>query len=73
MPSHGVEIIDGIPVILKGSTMYAFQHGLQSASTATPIILGTYDSATKKASWTDTSLDAWVAAYRGELVPQSRK
>ena len=72
MPSHGVEIIDGIPVILKGSTMYAFQHGLINP-TAEQIILGTYDATTKKATWTDVSLDAWVAAYRGELVPQSRK
>ena len=71
MPSHGVEIIDGIPIILKGSTMYAFQHGLQT--TTAPILLGTYDTATKKATWADTSLDAWVAAYRGGLVPQSRK
>ena len=74
MPSHGVEIIDGIPVILKGSTMYAFQHGLQTASiTVAPIILGTYDAATKKATWTDVSLDAWVSAYREGLLPQSRK
>ena len=73
MPSHGVEIIDGIPVILKGSTMYAFQHGLQTVSTAAPIVLGTYDAATKKATWTDTSLDAWVMAYREGLAPQSRK
>lgn len=73
MPSHGVEIIDGIPVILKGSTLYAFQHGLLAGATTTPIVLGTYDIATKKATWADTSLDAWVAAYRGGLVPQSRK
>ena len=73
MPSHGVEIIDGIPVILKGSTMYAFQHGLQTVSSAAPIVLGTYDATTKKATWADTSLDVWVAAYRGQLVPQSRK
>ena len=71
MPTHGVEIIDGIPVILKGSTMYAFQHGLQT--TLPQIVLGTYDAATKKATWTDTSLDAWVIAYREGLVAQSRK
>lgn len=70
MPSHGVEIINGIPVILKGTTMYAFQHGLTNP---TPLILGTYDSATKKSTWSDAPLNDWIAAYRNGLAPQSRK
>ena len=72
MPSHGVDIIDGIPVILKGTVMHAFQHGIVNPS-ATPLILGTYDPATKKATWSDASLDTWLAVYRGGLLAQSRK
>jgi hypothetical protein len=42
MPSHGVDIIDGIPVYLKGAILYAFQHGTTLINS--PIKLGTYDS-----------------------------
>ena len=73
MPSHGVEIIDGIPVILKGTAMHAFQHGM--TSTQPPIILGSYSPETKKAKWADSSeaTDAWMQAFREGLVPRSRK
>lgn len=67
MPSHGVDIIDGIPVLLKGSVMYAFQPGVL----ATPV-LGTYDAATKKATWVSTEA-AWVTSYKEGLVSRSRK
>jgi len=70
MPSHGVDIIDGIPVILKGSVMYSFQPGV---STATPV-LGTYDAATKKATWLSTeATTAWVTSYKESLASRSRK
>ena len=70
MPSHGVDIIDGIPVILKGNVMYAFQPGVL---TTTPT-LGTYDTATKKATWVSTdATEAWVASYKETLGARSRK
>jgi hypothetical protein len=76
MPSHGVEIIDGIPVILKGTAMHAFQHGMPAATSAqAPIILGSYSPETKKATWADPSeaTEAWLQAFREGLVPRSRK
>ena len=70
MPSHGVDIIDGIPVILKGAVMYAFQQGVQ----ITTPILGTYDAATKKATWVSTEATAaWMSSYKESLVARSRK
>jgi len=70
MPSHGVDIIDGIPVILKGSVMHAFQPGTQGV---TPV-LGTYDVTKKKATWISTeATQAWVASYKETLVSRSRK
>ena len=68
MPSHGATIIDGIPVIVKDSTMFAFQSG------SATIRLGTYDSTTNKAVW-DLKPDsaAWLASYRQSLVARSRK
>ena len=46
MPSHGVDIIDGIPVLLKDGLMYAFQPG-QTLN----VKLGSYSATTKKAVW----------------------
>ena len=48
MPSHGAEIIEGVPVLLKDGVMYAFQYGLVNPPT---IKLGTYVVTTKKATW----------------------
>ena len=69
MPSHGVDIIDGIPVILKDGFMYAFQLG-QSMS----VKLGSYSATTKKATW-DLKEDAtaWLSSYKESLVARSRK
>ena len=70
MPSHGVDIIDGIPVILKDGIMTAFQPGL----TVPPIRLGTYDSATKIAKWESVDgMNPWLETYRQNMVARSRK
>ena len=70
MPSHGVDIIDGIPVILKDGNMYAFQPGV----TAPQIKLGTYIAATKKATWeTSEAIASWLTSYRDSLMARSRK
>jgi len=68
MPSHGATIIDGIPVIVKDNTMFAFQSG------SATIRLGTYDSTTNKAFW-DLNTDSaeWLASYRQSLASRSRK
>ena len=73
MPSHGVEIIDGIPVYLKGANMFAFRPE-QTAATATitDLKLGTYDAAMKKATWIQPP-DTWLNAFRESLAPRSRK
>jgi len=76
MPNQGVEIIDGIPVILKGNVMQAFQHGIATGTSAqAPIILGSYSSETKKATWNESSdaTEAWLQTFREGLVPRSRK
>ena len=71
MPSHGTEIIDGIPVILKDGVMFAFQHACE---TGAPIRLGAYDVATKKTNW-DMKDDTanWLAKYKEALLARSRK
>ena len=69
MPSHGAEIIDGIPVILRDSVMYAFQLGV-----APTIKLGTYDAATKVATWAmSDEIAAWLSTYKEGLTSRSRK
>jgi hypothetical protein len=75
MPSHGVEIIDGIPVHLKDGNMLAFQHGSSlNSDQLTPIKLGTYDAATKKASWsTSDQMTAWLENFRATMTGRSRK
>jgi len=76
MPSHGVEIIDGIPVYLKGANMFAFRPEQTAASTATATMadlkLGTYDAATKTATWIQPP-DVWLTTFRESLAPRSRK
>ena len=70
MPSHGVDIIDGIPVILKGNVMYAFYPGVL---TATPV-LGAYDAVTKKATWLTTEVtETWLTSDQEGLMARSRK
>jgi len=72
MPNHGVELIDGIPVTLKGSDMYAFQPGLPNS--AKKIKLGTIDMATKTATWDNTDeIKKWVEDFQKGLAPRSRK
>jgi hypothetical protein len=72
MPSHGVEIIDGIPVYLKGANMFAFRPEQAATATMADLKLGTYDAATKKATWTQPP-DTWLNAFRETLAPRSRK
>jgi hypothetical protein len=86
MPSHGVEIIDGIPVYIKSGIMYAFRPENPvvpgGATSQQELKLGTYDAATKKATWTyststgDASVgntNSWLSRFRDTLVPRSRK
>ena len=68
MPSHGVDIIDGIPVLLKDGLMYAFQ-----LNTVLNLQLGTYDSVEKKAVWSLNTTEAWLQSYKETLQPRSRK
>jgi hypothetical protein len=73
MPSHGVDIIDGIPVYLKGANMFAFRPEQATAAVASQDLkLGTYDAATKKATWIQPP-DAWLSTFRESLAPRSRK
>lgn len=73
MPSHGVDIIDGMPVFLKGSNMFAFRP--EQAAGQPDLKLGTYDSATKKAAWSQEPgvMDSWLTSFRENLAPRSRK
>lgn len=76
MPSHGVEIIDGIPVYLKGANMFAFRPEQTATAVASQDLkLGTYDAATKKATWTYTgdTNNTWLSGFRDTLAPRSRK
>jgi hypothetical protein len=71
MPSHGVEIIDGIPVILRDGVMWAFQPDVPGAPT---IKLGTYASSTKKAIWESSdSMGEWLKSHKNALASRSRK
>ena len=71
MPSHGVEIIEGIPVTLKDGVMYAFQFA--TPPLVTPIILGTC-SPTKRVIWEHRDSEAtWLSSFRATLVAKSRK
>jgi len=72
MPSHGVDIIDGIPVILKNGIMYAFD---SATKPGTPQIqLGTYNAATKVATWlASDTVTKWANEYQKNLIARSRK
>ena len=74
MPNHGVDIIDGIPVHLKDGKMFAFQHGLPADKQLGSINLGSYDAATKTATWSvSESMNEWLATFRASLTGRSRK
>lgn len=75
MPSHGIEIIDGIPVHLKDGNMFAFQHGSSlNSDQATSIKLGTYDTGTKKATWLPSdAMSQWLENFRTTITGRSRK
>ena len=70
MPSRGVDIIDGIPVSLKGDVIYAFHAPGQLQK---DIRLGTYDSVNKKATWEQVDTTEWVVTFREGLISRSRK
>ena len=72
MPSRGVDIVDGIPVSLKGGVIYAF-HSVAASPQVNDIRLGTYDSVSKKATWEPISSDAWLTSFREGLVSRTRK
>ena len=75
MPSHGVEIIDGIPVHLKDGNMLAFQHGSSlNSDQPAAIKLGTYDATTKKATWSPSDQMAqWLENFRATMTGRLRK
>jgi hypothetical protein len=74
MPNHGIELIDGIPVILKGNEMYAFQPGSAQAPPAKRIKLGHFDATTRTAKWEETEeMKKWIEEFQANLVPRSRK
>jgi len=70
MPIRGVDIIDGIPVSLKDGILYAFQN----SNSTEKIQLGTYNTATKVATWTQTdTMGKWLDDYQASMEPRSRK
>lgn len=73
MPNHGIELIDGIPVTLKGSEMFAFQPGT-NPNPAKRIKLGTFDTTTRTAKWDETEeMKKWIEEFQATLAPRSRK
>jgi hypothetical protein len=73
MPARGVDLIEGIPVYLKGNVMYAFRHEAPAGQPELP--LGTYSEDTKKAVWdmSRPGIDAWLQEFRANLGARSRK
>jgi hypothetical protein len=72
MPSRGVDIIDGIPVYIKGAILYAFQSGVSLSNSNMRV--GVYDTDKKLATWDKTDIiTSWRDTYRAQLVPRSRK
>ena len=67
MPARGVDIIDGIPVILKGDAIFAFR-----PEGGPEIRLGTYNLATKKPTWNNDGLDVWLKGTRDSLTARTR-
>jgi len=68
MPARGVDLIDGIPVILKGSSILAFK-----PEGGVELKLGSYDAATKKGTWSTDELSVWLQTFRQNLAMRSRK
>ena len=68
MPARGVDLIDGIPVILKGGSILAFK-----PEGGPEMKLGSYDAAKKKGTWSSSDLDTWLQSYRQTLAMRSRK
>jgi len=68
MPARGVDLIDGIPVILKGASILAFK-----PEGGVELKLGSYDAATKKGTWSSSDLATWLQNYRENLAMRSRK
>jgi hypothetical protein len=73
MPARGVDLVDGIPVYLKGNVMYAFRHEHPAGQPELP--LGTYSEETKKGTWdlSRPGIDAWLQEFRANLAARSRK
>ena len=73
MPVRGVDVIEGIPVYLKGSVMYAFRHEQPAGQPDLP--LGTYSADTKKATWdlSRPEVDKWLEEFWVNLSARSRK
>jgi hypothetical protein len=67
MPARGVDLIDGIPVILKGGSILAFK-----PEGGVELRLGTYD-VNKKGTWSRAEIDTWLQTYRQTLAMRSRK
>ena len=67
MPARGVDIIDGIPVILKGDVIFAFR-----PEGGPEIRLGTYNLVSKKATWNTDGLDVWLKGTRDSLTARTR-
>ena len=81
MPSYDIEMIDGIPVVLRDGVMFAFipPTAPPSATGApnapqSPVRLGTYDSKNKKATWEITpQVLAWKNAFAAAMAPRARQ
>jgi hypothetical protein len=67
MPARGVDIIEGIPVFLKGDIIFAFK-----PEGGAEMRLGTYNSVSKKPTWNNDGLDIWLKEFRGSLTPRTR-
>lgn len=81
MPSYDIEMIDGIPVVLRDGVMFAFVPPTGPPSTGgapnapqTPIRLGTYDVKAKKATWEITpQVLAWKNAFAAAIASRARQ
>ena len=73
MPVRGIDVIEGIPVYLKGNVMYAFRH--EAAAGQPELPLGTYSEDTKKAVWdmSRPGVETWIQEFRANLTARSRK
>lgn len=73
MPARGVDLVDGIPVYLKGNVMYAFRHEQPAGQPELP--LGTYSEETKKGTWdlSRPEVDKWLQEFRANLGARPRK